>query len=334
MCMLFAATYPERTTALVLSGVSSRYAWAPDYPWGLTEEQITRDFAKPPVDAADALNRLRMLTNSMADDPAYRQWYARFARMSASPAAGAMIVRIVAETDARHILPAIRVPTLILHSANDGLIDVQHGRYLRERISGAKYVELSGPDHLPWLADGDIIVDEVAEFLTGVRLTAESDRVLATVLFTDIVSATEKAAALGDRRWRDLLGNHHASVRRNLSRFRGREIDTAGDGFLATFDGPARAVHCARAISDEVRPLGIDIRAGLHTGECEVMGEKLGGIAVHIGARVASLAGPGEVLVSSTVKDLVAGSGLRFADRGSQALKGVPGEWRLFAVER
>ena len=205
---------------------------------------------------------------------------------------------------------------------------------MAQHIPGAKLVELPGADHVPWLADAEAVVDEVEEFLTGVRHGLEPDRVLATVLFTDIVGATERAARLGDRRWRDLLESHHALIRRELNRFRGREIDTAGDGFLATFDGPARAVRCARAISEEVRSLGIDVRAGLHTGECETMGEKLGGIAVHIGARVAGLAQAGEVLVSSTVKDLVAGSGLSFQEHGVHSLKGIPGEWKLFAVNR
>lgn len=330
MCMLFAATYPERTTALVLAGCSSRYTWAPDYPCGLTDFDLITSQA---VDEWGAPIRLRMLANTQIGDPTYRQWFARYQRLSGSPAAAAMTIRIIRETDARHVLPAIHVPTLILHSANDELVNVGMGRYMAERILGAKYVELNGPDHFPWLADGDRIVDEIAEFMTGSRAAAEPDRVLATVLFTDIGGSTEKAAALGDRGWRQLLEGHHMVVRRSLARFRGREIDTAGDGFLASFDGPARAVHCAQSISDEVRTLGIEVRAGLHTGECEKMGEKLGGIAVHIGARVASLAAPSEVLVSSTVKDLVAGSGLRFADRGSHALKGVPGEWRLYAVE-
>jgi class 3 adenylate cyclase len=204
---------------------------------------------------------------------------------------------------------------------------------MAEQIPGAKYVELSGSDHLAWGEDADAILDEIEEFLTGVRHGPDPDRVLATVLLTDIVGATEKAAALGDRRWRDLLEGHHALVRRELSRYRGREIDTAGDGFLATFDGPARGVRCARAVSDGVRELGLQVRAGLHTGEIEVMDDKVSGLAVHIGARVAAAAGPGEVLVSSTVKDLVAGSGLQFQDRGVQTLKGVPGEWHLFALE-
>jgi class 3 adenylate cyclase len=236
--------------------------------------------------------------------------------------------------DIREVLPTIRVPTLILHSVSDRVIDIGAARYMAERIPGAKLVELHGIDHIPWGDDSLAIQDEIEEFVTGVRHSAEYDRVLATVLFTDMVGATEKAVTLGDRRWADLLSNHHALVRRELARFRGQEIDTAGDGFLATFDGPARGVRCACAISDDVRSLGISVRAGLHTGECEVVGEKLGGISVHIGARVAASAGPGEVLVSSTVRDLVAGSGLSFEDRGTQTLKGVPGEWRLFAVTR
>jgi class 3 adenylate cyclase len=238
-----------------------------------------------------------------------------------------------AEMDVRHVLPAIRVPTLVLHSAGDRTLPVAGSRVLAERIPGARFVELPGIDHVPWGDDADAIVDEIEEFLTGVRHGPEPDRVLATVLFTDIVGSTERAAALGDRRWRDLLEGHHEVVRRELGRFRGREIDTTGDGFLATFDGPARGIRCARSVSEAVRPLGIEVRAGLHTGEIEILGDKVSGLAVHIGARVAAAAGPGEVLVSSTVRDLVAGSGLRFHDRGVQSLKGVPGEWQLFAVE-
>jgi class 3 adenylate cyclase len=271
---------------------------------------------------------------SMMRDERCRQWWARWLRSSASPAAAANLLRMNAEIDIRGVLPAIRVPTLILHSVNDRVIDMGAARYMAARIPGAKLVELSGIDHIPWGDDGDAILDEIEEFVTGVRHSAEHDRVLATVLFTDIVGATEKAASLGDRRWTDLLDNHHVLVRRELARFRGHEIDTAGDGFLAAFDGPARAVRCACAITDDVRSLGITVRAGLHTGECEVTGEKLGGISVHIGSRVAASAEPGEVLVSSTVKDLVAGSELSFKDRGIQTLKGVPGEWRLFAVQR
>ncbi len=252
--------------------------------------------------------------------------------MGASPAAVMALVAMNDEIDIRHILPAIRVPTLLLHSVRDATIPIGASRYMAERIPGARLVELPGEDHLPWLSDADAILGEIEEFLTGVRHTVEPDRVLATVLFTDIVGATEKAAALGDRRWRDLLDGHNGVVRRELARFRGREIKTAGDGFFAAFDGPARAVRCACAVSQGMQSLGLEVRAGLHTGECEIMGDDMGGIAVHIGARIAALAAPREVLVSSTVKDLVAGSGLSFRDHGAALLKGVPGEWRLFSV--
>jgi class 3 adenylate cyclase len=239
------------------------------------------------------------------------------------------------QIDISDILSTIRVPTLVIHRTEDVLIKVEGGRYLAQNIPGARYMELPGKDHLPFVGDNaDEISDAIEEFLTGSRPPVAVDRVLATVLFTDIVGSTEKATALGDHRWRDLLDSHLATIRRNLGRFRGKEVKSTGDGILATFDGPARGVRCACAIAEESRPLGIDIRAGLHTGECEMIGGDVGGIAVHIGARVAALAGAGDVLVSSTVKDLVAGSGLRFADRGNQSLKGVPGEWRIYAVER
>jgi pimeloyl-ACP methyl ester carboxylesterase len=332
MCALFAATYPLRTTALIMQGAYARRTRALDYPWGPTAEALAgwmvmcqRDWGGP-VGFDDRWP-------SAAHDERVRQWWARLLRMGASPGANRTLQQMNAEMDVRHVLPAIRVPTLILHSAGDRLFPAAAGRFMAEQIPGAKFVELPGGDHLAWGEDGDAIVDEIEEFLTGVRHGPEPDRVLATVLFTDIVGSTEKAAALGDRRWRDLLDRHHHVVRRELGRFRGREIDTTGDGFLATFDGPARAVRCARALSDGVRALGLDVRAGLHTGEIELHDKKVSGLAVHIGARVAAAAGAGEVLVSSTVKDLVAGSGLQFQDRGSQALKGVPGEWHLFALE-
>lgn len=333
MSLLFAATYPQRTSALILYGSYARRAWALDHPCGVSEEEMQR--------VLDAMERewggpatIDTRAPSMAHDEGYRQWLGNYLRLAASPGAAMAIMRMNMEIDVRHVLPAIRVPTLILHRTGERLTRVEQARYMAERIPGARLVELPGIDHTPYAGDADAIADEVEEFLTGVRHRVEPDRVLATVLFTDIVGSTERAARLGDRRWRELIEGHHALVRRELARFRGREIDTAGDGFLATFDGPARAIHCACAISDAVKPLGIEIRAGLHTGECEVMGERVGGIAVHIGARVAALAAPGEVLVSSTVKDLVAGSGLEFDDRGMHALKGIPGEWRLFAVRR
>jgi class 3 adenylate cyclase len=244
-------------------------------------------------------------------------------------------MRMNSQIDISGIVPTIRVPTLVIHRTEDVTINVEGGRYLAEHIPGARYIELPGKDHILFVGDNaGEIADAIQEFLTGSRAPVLVDRVLATVLFTDIVGSTEKAAALVDSRWRNLLDKHHATIRSNLARFRGHEVKTTGDGILATFDGPARGVRCACAVAEEIRPLGIDVRAGLHTGECEMMGDDVGGIAVHIGARVASLAGAGEVLVSRTVKDLVAGSGLRFADRGSQTLKGVPGEWQIYAVER
>jgi class 3 adenylate cyclase len=238
------------------------------------------------------------------------------------------------EIDVRPVLPTIRVPTLILHVGGDRVMHIRHGRYLAEHILGAQLVELPGEDHIPAVGSADAIVDEIQEFLTGVRPDheADHDRVLATILFTDIVRSTEQAAALGDRRWRNILEQYYTVVRRELARFRGREIDTAGDGLFAAFDGPARAIRCAWRIRDSVRAMGIELRAGLHAGECEVLGTKIGGIAVHIGARVAADAAPGEILVSNTVKDLVAGSGIGFESRGVHALRGVPGEWPLFAV--
>jgi class 3 adenylate cyclase len=239
------------------------------------------------------------------------------------------------EIDVRHVLATVRVPALVLHVAGDRVVDIGNGRYIAERISGAKFVEFPGEDHMPFMtANADRIIDEVEEFLTGVRPERETDtdRVLATVLFIDIVGSTERASTLGDHRWRDILEQYYTVARREVTRFRGREIDSAGDGLFAAFDGPARAIRCAGGIRDAVRVLGIEVRAGLHAGECETVGAKIGGIAVHIGARVAANAAPGEILVSTTVKDLVAGSGLRFENRGTHVLKGVPGEWRLFAV--
>ena len=332
MCALYAATYPQRTRALVMVGGSARTRWAPDYPVGAIDEaleelerSILEDWG---VDAMRPL--LQRLAPSIADDEEQIRAYARAASRAASPAAAASLTRMTAMNDIRHVLPAIRVPTLVLHRTDEELAAAS--RYLGEQIPGAKVVELPGNDHMPWLGDHERVLDEIEEFLTGVRPHPAFDRVLATVLFTDIVGSTERAAELGDRRWKELLDQHNAVIRNELGRFRGRELSTAGDSFLATFDGPARAVACAASIRDQVRLLGLEIRAGLHTGELELDGSEIRGIAVHTGARVAAKAGPGEVLTSSTVKDLVAGSGLEFADRGTHQLKGVPGEWRLFAV--
>jgi len=331
MCALFSATYPQRVAALVIVGGYARRLWAPDYPFAPNREEHER-FMQEVREGWGGPVGLAHRAPSMMDDERFKDWWARYLRMSASPGAVLALTRMNAEIDVRGVLPTIHVPTLIIHRSHDRALHVEHARYMARQIPDARYVEVPGDDHLPFVGDQDAILDEIEEFLTGVRRGPEPDRVLATVLFTDIVGSTELAARLGDRRWRDLLDAYHAQVRRELARFRGREIDTAGDGVLATFDGPARAIRCACGINQAVRDLGIEVRSGLHTGEIEVMGAKVGGIAVHIGARVAAHAGAGEVLVSSTVKDLVAGSGLHFEDRGARALKGVPGEWRLFAV--
>ncbi|HUO65793.1 MAG TPA: adenylate/guanylate cyclase domain-containing protein [Terriglobales bacterium] len=331
MSLLFAATYPERTSALVLYGSYARRSWAPDHLFGHTEEEWQAMIEAIEKSWGDSVAN-DMRAPGAAGDDAYRQWWATYQRLAASPGAAVAVMEMNKEIDVRPILPAVRVPTLVLHRTGDRAVRIEQARYLADHIPGSRLVEFPGIDHTPWVGDSDVIMDEIEEFLTGARHEPESDRVLATVLFADIVGSTERAAALGDRKWRDVLDGYYSVARRELTRFRGREVDTAGDGFFAAFDGPARGIRCAQAITAGVRPLGIEVRAGLHTGECEVIGGKVGGIAVHIGARVAGLAGPGEVLVSSTVKDLVAGSGLRFEERGPETLKGVPGEWRLFSV--
>jgi pimeloyl-ACP methyl ester carboxylesterase len=332
MCALFAATYPARTKALVMVGSPARTMWAPDYPLGATDEEL-EELERSILEGwnADLVRALLQVYGpSIVDDEEQVRAYARAAARGASPTAAAALTRMSAMVDVRHVLPVIRVPTLVLHRADEVLADAS--RYVGERIPGARVVEVPGTDHMPWLGDQERILEEIEEFLTGVRPHPALDRVLATVLFTDIVGSTELAADLGDRRWRDLLEQHNTLVRRELDRFRGRELSTAGDGFLATFDGPARAIACACSIRDAARRLGLQIRFGLHTGELELAGSEIRGIAVHTGARVVGKAGPGEVLASSTVRDLVAGSGLEFEDRGSHELKGVPGEWRLYAV--
>jgi pimeloyl-ACP methyl ester carboxylesterase len=333
MCMLFAATYPERTAALVTLAVFAKRLRSDDYPWAPAPEE--RDETARDVERRwGSLSRkdVEYYAPSRVEDEAFVARLATYLRRSASPGAAAALLRMNSQIDVRHVLPTIQVPTLCLHRTHDRDVNVEEGRYIASRIADAKFVELPGGDH--WLAAGDIdaIADEIEEFLTGERPVRELDRVLATVLFTDVVGSTQKAVELGDRRWRDLLAAHDAAVRRELERFQGREVDTAGDGFLATFDGPARAIRCACVVREQLRGLGLDIRAGLHTGECELERGKVRGIAVHTGARVAALAASGEVLVSQTVKDLVSGSGIEFEERGEHELKGVPGEWRLYAV--
>ncbi len=331
MSALFAATYPERTAALVIYGTFAKRIWDPEYPWAPSSEERQRWY-RLLEEGWGGVADLETLAPSVARDERFREWWASYLRMSASPGAALALARMNTQVDIREVLPSIRVPTLILHRTGDLDVDVGGARYMAQRIPNAKYVELPGADHLAWVGDADAILDEVELFLTGARQSVDSERVLATVLFTDIVGSTERAAALGDRRWRDLLEAHYALIRRECARFRGREIDTAGDGFLASFDGPARAIKCACAIVEAARRLGVEVRAGLHTGECELVGGKLRGIAVHTGSRITAMARPGEVLVSSTVKDLVAGSGIAFEDRGEHALKGVPGRWRLLAA--
>ena len=333
MSILFAATYPERTRALVLCGAEVKEETTEDWPWG----ESTREEFEQAMDIDRVVERwgkgggIDHYAPSRAGDERLRQLAGRMQVESASPHDAVAFMRMAFEIDVRDVVPSVNTPTLIVHRTDDKVCHVENARWLARNVEGSRYVELAGADHLPWI-DGDDILDEIQEFMTGVREPAEPDRMLATVLFTDIVGSTDRARELGDRRWRDLLERHNEVVRRDLERFRGVEIDTAGDGFFATFDGPARAIRCARSIVEHVRGVGLDVRSGLHTGECELSAGSVRGIAVHTGARVASLASPGEVLVSSTVKDLVAGSGIEFTDRGMHELKGIPGEWRLYAA--
>ncbi len=338
---LFAATYPERTAALVLYGAFARAGAHLMTPEELEARlvEIEQNWPQSIDPAVPAPSR--------AVDEDYRQWWTRFMKHAASPGAAIALLRMNSQIDIRHVLPTIRVPTLVMYrraarfghgaaawrqEGEDVLTPAEQGHYLAEHIPAARLVELSGADHLPWVGNADEVIDEVEEFLTGVRRGREPDRVLTTILFTDIVGSTEIVARLGDRRWRERLERYSALVRRQLDRFRGQLVDTAGDGLLAAFDGPARAIRCARAIVEAVTALDLQVRAGLHTGECDLVSGRLTGIAVHIASRVAALASPGEVLVSSTVKDLVVGAGFEFGDKGAQMLKGVPGEWHLYTV--
>jgi pimeloyl-ACP methyl ester carboxylesterase len=332
LSMLFAAAHPERTRALILCGAEVKEETTDDWPWG----EATRAEFEQAMDIERVIERwgkglsTDYLFPRRRGDEAFRNWFGRLQMQSATPNDAVAFMRMAFEIDVRHVAPSVKVPTLVLHRTEDPVCHVENARWLARAIEGSRYLELPGNDHVPW-ADQDEILAETQEFLTGVREPAEPDRVLATVLFTDIVGSTEHAQALGDRSWRDLLERHHAVVRNELTRFRGREIDTAGDGFFAAFDGPARAIRCALAIRGAASELGLELRAGLHTGECELLGDKIAGIAVHTGARVAARAGPNEVLVSGTVRDLVSGSGIAFEDRGEHELKGI-GPRRVFAV--
>lgn len=330
MCILFGATYPDRTLSLVLYGTyAKRRDPDDDYPWSPTAQQRQEYSSEVEREWGVEADLGTMAPN--ADEAMVRWWQAR-ARASASPGAARDLILMNSQIDVRAVLPAVRVPTLVLHRRGDHDSRLEEGRYIAAHIAGARFVELEGEDHVPWI-DSDQVVDEIEEFLTGVRHGPDPDRVLATMLFTDIVGSTERATEIGDLRWRELLERHYELVRRQLERFQGEEVDTAGDGFLATFDGPARAIRCAQAIRDQARELDLEIRAGVHTGEVERAGRDVRGIAVHTGARVAARAGAGEILASSTVRDLVAGSGIVFEERGSHSLKGIPGQWSLFAVK-
>jgi class 3 adenylate cyclase len=330
-CIAAAVAHPERVDGLILHGTYAKASWSEDYPLGWTDEDLA-EFRERVKDEWGTHEGLEQVAPSLAHDEAFRQWEAALMRAGASPTAVLLLAEMTFGVDVRPLLPRISVRTLVMHRSGDRVNSVELGRNLAERIPGARWIELPGEDFMMWAGDLDALGDEIEEFATGRRDGAEPTRVVATVMFTDVVGSTERARELGDRGWADLLEAHHARVRSELRRFGGREIDTAGDGFLASFGSPTAAIRCARAVVASLGEIGVGIRIGLHTGECEVVGDKLRGIAVHIGARVASLAGPGEVLVSQTVRDLVAGSGFEFEDRGTQELKGVPWEWRLFAV--
>jgi DNA-binding SARP family transcriptional activator/class 3 adenylate cyclase len=334
LASLFAARHPERTRALALYGGWARTISAPDYPWGVTPDQFKRFIGEVRENWADAAPLLRYWASEMRHDAALRAWWTRALHLGASPAAAVQWLELNIDHDIRDVLPSIRVPTLVLHRGGDPIIPVDHARYLAGHIPGAEYLELSGANHLWWVGDHEQLLEPVQRFLTGSAPAPAPERVLLTVMFTDIVDSTRRAAELGDRGWRFLHSQHDRAVRSEITRHDGREINTMGDGFLATFDGPTRAVRCAAAIRDSVAALGLDIRAGLHTGECELVGDDIAGIAVNIGARVCALAGPGEVLVSRTVTDLVAGSGLEFEPRGEHDLAGLPGKFTLLALKR
>ena len=328
MSMLFAATHPERTIALCTFGCTAKRVWSPDYPWAPTREKRLETFAETERYWTTGLGWQDMAPSL---DPASLSELARYYRRCASPGAAVALLKMNTYVDVRDVLPTIRVPAVVMHRTADRDANVEEGRYIAAHIPGARFVEFPGADHSWWTQGRGAILDEIEELVTGARPVPEPNRVLATVLVTDIVGSTERVRALGDRAWADLLARHRAAVRRELERFRGREVDTAGDGFLATFDGPARAIRCAVAIRRAMRALGLELRTGVHTGECELLGDRVAGIAVHTSARISALAAPNEVLVSATVRDLVSGSGIVFEDRGEHELKGV-GERRIFVV--
>ena len=332
--ILLAATHPARVDALVLANAYARVERSSDYPFGIPTELLRRfeEEVTSPASSIDTADMMTALAPSVASDERFVRWWEDAGRRGASPATARALWSVGFYADVRELLPSVQAPTLVIHRRDCRWTRVEHGRYLGERIPGAKYVEIPGADTPPFTENAELVLEEIEEFLTGRRHDQRHDRVLATVVFTDIVGSTEQAASQGDRLWRELLDRHDAMVRRQLARFHGEEVKTTGDGFLASFDGPTRAIRFALAVRDGARQLGIDIRAGAHTGEVELRGDDLGGIAVHIGQRISSLAGPGEVFLSSTVKELAAGSGIELDDRGSHRLEGVPDEWRVFAA--
>lgn len=333
--LLLAAAHPERVRALIVVNGSARVLPAEGYDVGVPELMLKASQSIDPGpgdDPAEVAAAADLINPSVAHDPAFRAWWDRSGRRGAGPAMALAVNQAIFDADVRRVLPLITVPTLIVHRTGERLLGVAHGRFLAEHIPGATFVELPGDDSLYFLGDAGAVLGEIEEFLTGTRRGDGPDRQLTTVLFTDIVGSTELLATIGEQRWRDLLDHHEAAVRKQLGRFGGRQVKTTGDGVLATFDGPSRAVLCATAVRDACQELGLELRAGVHTGEVEVRGDDIGGMSVHIGARVAALAGPGEILVSRTVADVLIGSGLALADRGEHELKGVPGRWRLFAA--
>lgn len=330
--ILFAATYPERVRALALYNSTARGMIAPDYPFGMTRESFERSVGRLEEHWGDG-SYVQFLAPEDAHDERVRDWLARFQRLAASPGLAQTVLEMIFRMDVRQALPAIQAPTLVVHREGAPIFTVEHGRYLAEHIEGAVYRELPGTGHIYWASGiAQALLEEVEEFLTGSRTPGPPDRVLATVLFTDIVDSTARAAQIGDRRWKEEIRQHDAVVGREVARHGGRPIHTTGDGVLATFDGPARAIRCAVAIREALREMSLDIRAGLHTGEVELQGDDVAGIAVHIGARVSARAQAGEIMLSRTVVDLVTGSGLEFDERGTHVLKGVPGEWQLFCL--
>ncbi|HUP15798.1 MAG TPA: adenylate/guanylate cyclase domain-containing protein, partial [Acidimicrobiia bacterium] len=333
MCALFAATYPNRTEGLILTGSYVKRIRSDDYPWAPTWEERLAHIEE----IAESWGRvvdIEKVAPSRASDPVFRDWVGRYLRLAASPQAAVALLKMNSHMDLTSVLPAIRVPTLLLYREGDADVQIDEGRFIASKIPDARLIELPGADHFFWAGDSEQMLAEIEEFITGHRASRDPERVLATVMFTDIVSSTNQAAALGDRVWAGLLESHNAVVRGELHKWRGREVNTTGDGFIATFDGPARAINCAQAITRAMPPLGIEVRCGLHTGEVEMVDGDVAGVAVHLAARIAALAGPGEVMVSRTVKDLVAGSGFVFASKGRHALKGISDDWELYAVSQ